>query len=276
MARFHHPSIKRAGGAILYGLVRSVMSTMDIRGIVEDAASDPASPFCRRRGIYVFWHEYITIPFYLRGHCEVSMLLSRHRDAEWLAHAADLMGFGTVRGSSNWGSVSALKKLVKISKSQHLAITPDGPNGPRRVLAPGPIFLASKLGMPVIPMGYGFNQPFRMNTWDRFAVPKLFSSARVIVGKPIEIPDNLSKESAESYRTLVESVLNRLTLSAEEWAESGLRAENEWILRSMASPVRSRRNPAKVSRYWKRDCARPERINAEDSACSVSWTRHAA
>ena len=54
----------------------------------------------------------------------------------------------------------------------HLTITPDGPHGPRRRMAPGPIYLASKLGLPLVLMGYAYDRPWRLPSWDRFAVPR--------------------------------------------------------------------------------------------------------
>ena len=54
----------------------------------------------------------------------------------------------------------------------NLTITPDGPRGPRRQLAQGPVYLASKLGMPIVAMGFGYDRPWRFNSWDRFAIPR--------------------------------------------------------------------------------------------------------
>ena len=136
----------------------------------------PSSPQCRGNKLYLFWHEYILIPLYLRGHCNLSMLLSRHRDAEILSHIAYHLGYDFVRGSTNRGGVAALRELLAKSRQMHLTITPDGPRGPRRRMAPGPIYLASKLGMPLVLMGYGSDRPWRLRSWDRFAVPRPFSA----------------------------------------------------------------------------------------------------
>lgn len=244
------PWLARTGGLGLVAFMRSLMATMDVRAMYYQAENDPANPFCPRRGIYIFWHEYITIPFCLRGHCEISMLLSRHRDAEWLAHAASIMGFGTVRGSSSWGSIAALKQLIKLSRTQHLAITPDGPQGPRRVLAPGPIFLASKLQIPLIPMGFGFDRPYRLNTWDQFALPRPFSRARMVMGEAITIPRRLEREDVEGHRLHVEKVLNHLTTSAEQWAESRLPGEGEVAFFPAAVPLAGVREYSWQRRFW--------------------------
>src|SRR5262249_35839910 len=61
--------------------------------------------------IYVFLHENILLPLYLRGNCNLAMLLSQHPDAEILAHIAHHMGFDCVRGSTYHGGAKALMEL---------------------------------------------------------------------------------------------------------------------------------------------------------------------
>jgi lysophospholipid acyltransferase (LPLAT)-like uncharacterized protein len=151
------------------------------------------------------------------------MLLSRHRDAEVLSYIAYHMGFDFVRGSTNRGGVAALRQLLDKSRHMHLAITPDGPRGPRRQLAPGPIFLASKLGIPLVAMGVGYHRPWRAGSWDRFAVPRPFSRARCILSPEMQVPPDLDRDGLEHFRLKVEKVLNRLCEEAEQWAEIGSR-----------------------------------------------------
>jgi len=103
----------------------------------------------------------------------------------------------------------------------HMAITPDGPRGPRRRLAQGAVFLASRLQLPIVPMGLGVDRPWRTPTWDRFAVPRPGSRARAVVGPEIFIPPNLDRRQIELRRLGVEHLLTQLTVEAENWAESG-------------------------------------------------------
>jgi len=88
-------------------------------------------------------------------------------------------------------------------------------------LAQGPIYLSSKLGLPLVAMGFGYNQPWRLGSWDRFAIPKPFSHARAVVSPAMVIPPDLDREGVEHYRLKVERLLNRLTSEAEAWAEAG-------------------------------------------------------
>lgn len=224
--------LQKSGGLAMAHVTHSWMSTLDFRAYYYDrAAMDPAHPEFRGPAIFLFWHEYIPFPFYLRGHCNIAMLLSQHQDAEWLSEAARHTGFQTVRGSTNRGGVAAIRQLLRKSRSMNLAITPDGPRGPRRKLAPGAVFLASKLGIPIITAGFGYDRPWRLGTWDQFAIPRPYSRARGILGPSISIDGSLDRAGLETARQHVEAVLNGVTAQAERWACTGRRVVGEAALR---------------------------------------------
>ncbi|MBA4017810.1 MAG: hypothetical protein C0483_11600 [Pirellula sp.] len=219
--KINSPSLINTAGLLSTALLRGWMNTLDCRWVLYDRACDTALDVPGRRRIYLFWHEYVSIPLDRRGHTNVTMLLSRHRDADVLNRMAMHQGFGVVRGSTFDGASTALRELIQTSRKSHITITPDGPRGPRRQVATGPIYLASKLGMPIVPMGYGFDRPWRLNSWDRFAFPRPFSRARAVWGPEMVIPKKLDRDGLEHYRREVQRMINRLTLEAEAWAESG-------------------------------------------------------
>jgi lysophospholipid acyltransferase (LPLAT)-like uncharacterized protein len=214
------------GGLLAAEGIRAWMSTLDYRAAFYDRSVDPVQGV-RGSRIYIFWHENILIPLYLRGHCNLAMLLSQHSDAEVLARIAYHLGFDCVRGSTHKGAAKAIWELTERSEYQHLTITPDGPRGPRRQLAQGPIYLASRLQLPLVAMGFGYDRPWRMNSWDQFAVPRPFSRARAVIGPPLMLPPNLDRAGLEHERVRVEVLLNCLTYEAEAWAAAGTRKKGE-------------------------------------------------
>jgi hypothetical protein len=221
----------KLSGLLGASAIRAWMSTLDYKGAFYDPTVDPADERYHGQKIYIFWHENILFPIYLRGHCNLAMLLSRHRDADILTELARHLGFEFVRGSTFGGGSSALRELLRKSQKMNLAITPDGPRGPRRVLAQGPVYLSSKLGLPIVAMGFGYDRPWRLTTWDRFAIPKPYSRARGVVSPPMVIPPNLDREGVEHYRLQVEQMLNRLTCEAEAWAVAGTPKVDEVVAR---------------------------------------------
>jgi lysophospholipid acyltransferase (LPLAT)-like uncharacterized protein len=238
--KFNRPWINKLGGLLGAAAVRAWMSTLDYKAAYYDEAIDPVNPECRGQKIYIFWHEYLLFPLFLRGHCNLAMLLSRHRDAEILSYAAGHLGFEFVRGSTKRGGVSALRELLTRSRGMHLTITPDGPRGPRRRMAPGAVYLASKLGLPLVVMGFGYDQPWRVKSaWDQFAIPRPYSRARAIPSGEIFLPPELDRGGLEYFRWKLENLLNRLTVEAENWAASGRRKSCQCRLDRRGAPLRN-------------------------------------
>lgn len=89
--------------------------------------------------------------------------------------------------------------------------------------------------MPLVAMGFGYENPWRLPTWDRFAVPKPYSRACGVVSPAIQIPPNLDREGVEHYRLKVERLLNRMTCEAEAWAQAGTPKVGEMIPRRQAA-----------------------------------------
>jgi hypothetical protein len=108
---------------------------------------------------------------------EIAVLISKHADGQVLGALITSLGMGMVCGSTNTGrdrgGVEAVRKLVAVDNPwRHLAVTPDGPRGPRREVQPGVIYIASRTGMKIVSVGVGYRRPWRAGSWDRFALPE--------------------------------------------------------------------------------------------------------
>jgi len=236
--RINSPFLIKFGGFAIATMVRGWMSTLKFRAALYDPTLDPVAEKFHGPAIFLIWHEYILCPFYLRGHCDVSMLMSKHADGELLTQAARHMGFGAVRGSTNRGGVQALREIFRCSESVNLAITPDGPRGPRRKLAMGPVYLSSRLGHPIIPCGFGYDRPWRIErAWDKCAIPRPYSQARSVAGRAIQVPPKLDRAALETWRLKIESSLEFVTTQAERWAESGADIIEQVPVRRQARPL---------------------------------------
>lgn len=232
LRQLHVPSViwRLAGFAMIKSL-NSWMSTLNYRMVRYERQADPADELFEGPVIFVFWHEYIPFPIYLRPHCRLAMLLSQHQDAEILSHMARFAGLETVRGSTHRGGTAALRELLDYGKGMSLAITPDGPRGPRRQLAQGAIYLSSRLQVPLVALGVGYDRPWRnRRAWDQFAIPKPFSRCRAVLGPRTQVPPGIEREQIEDYRRWAEGHLNELTSLAEDWAEGRVDFSNSEIL----------------------------------------------
>lgn len=158
-----------------------------------------------------FWHE--SVPFIAAdlGGTNFYTLTSSSFDGELAARLVNQFGLRAMRGSSSRGGVQAIADLVRAADEvQGVGFTLDGPKGPRRVAKPGIAMLAARTGLPIVPVATGIDRAWRLQTWDRFPVPKPFARVVVFYGDVVEPPRNVSRDEIERVRGEVEQALNRL------------------------------------------------------------------
>jgi lysophospholipid acyltransferase (LPLAT)-like uncharacterized protein len=218
--KLRNPWLIKAAGFTLSRLLRSWLGGLRYRQHLVGGADWPWNGVAERY-IYVAWHEYLLLPLYLCSHADVCMLLSRHSDGQLLSATLSHFDISQVSGSTSRGGVEALRNLIRVSQRKHIALIPDGPRGPRRRVKPGLIYLAARSGLPIVPAGFGFRRPWRLKSWDQFAVPRPWSHAACIAGPPIRIPHDASRVELADYRNVVEDCLAANTRAAEEWADTG-------------------------------------------------------
>jgi lysophospholipid acyltransferase (LPLAT)-like uncharacterized protein len=174
------------------------------------------------RLIYCIWHENLLLPTITFGCPEIAVLISRHADGKLLGSLIASLGMGLVEGSTTRGGIEAVRKMTREHTPwRHLAITPDGPRGPRRVVQQGVVYIASRTGMKIVPVGVGYRRPWRFGSWDRFALPKPLTPAVCLTAEPIAVPDSLRAADLESHRLRVQAEMDRLNALAESVAETG-------------------------------------------------------
>ncbi|MBN1754605.1 DUF374 domain-containing protein, partial [bacterium] len=134
---------------------------------------------------------------------------------EYIARAISVLGFGLVRGSTTSGARRALRNMVnQLKQGAIIAITPDGPRGPRYQAQTGVAYLAAKANVPVIPASNSASSRIHLTSWDRFLIPLPFSRIKLIIGPPI-YPQGVSSSAIASLRDRIESELNLLTREAD-------------------------------------------------------------
>lgn len=134
--------------------------------------------------IVVFWHNRLFISADLRRRFrpfgKMNGLVSPSKDGAWLAAFFKFLGIGTVRGStSRRGGQAMLEIYRKISRGEDVAITPDGPRGPRYKFNPGAALIAQKTRATVVLIGSEYRHAIRLKSWDGFIIPLPFSKVEL-------------------------------------------------------------------------------------------------
>src|SRR2546430_958245 len=76
-------------------------------------------------------------------------------------------------------------------------------------------------GMPIIPVGFGYDRPWRLRSWDRFAIPRPWTLGTCVTAPAVVVPPDAGKEELEHHRQTVEAALSAVSDIAEQWAETG-------------------------------------------------------
>jgi lysophospholipid acyltransferase (LPLAT)-like uncharacterized protein len=214
--KIRSPWLIKALGFVVALVVRIWLGTVRYRYRPLARNVDPNRMRGKDRFIYAFWHENLLLPAYHYGRRDIWVLISQHSDGELIAQACRHLGFRLVRGSPKKGASDAVRKMLRLAEKDHLALTPDGPRGPRRKVQPGLIFLAVHTGRPIIPVGFAWEKAWRMKSWDRFALPVPWSGAICVTGEPILIPKIAEDGGLEVYRQQVQAAMDEVSAAAEQ------------------------------------------------------------
>lgn len=189
-----HP---RTQGVIAAGLAVAVRALLATCRVVHhgDKAARNLWFTTTEPAVLAGWHGRILLGCTLHKgtHRKPHVLSSRHGDGQLAARAARWLGVGTISGSSSRGGAQALRGMLGVlGKGACLYITPDGPRGPRCVAHGGTVKLAELTGAPILPVGASATGARELRSWDRFLLPRPFSTIHVVWGTPLRnpLPDN--------------------------------------------------------------------------------------
>lgn len=205
-----HRALGRAAGVLIDALMASTRFEVQ-RGEILEELQDRDQPV-----IFVLWHgRLLPLTYYHRARGIVAMV-SRSGDGEYITGVLDHWGYDTVRGSSSRGGTAALRELVRHGRvGRSLAVTPDGPRGPRQTMKPGALIASQLTGLPLLPLAAGTRRAWWTRSWDRFLVPKPFATIHVAYGEPVHVPRKADPAEIERLARVVESQLNQLVAEVD-------------------------------------------------------------
>ncbi|MFL5065318.1 MAG: lysophospholipid acyltransferase family protein [Xanthobacteraceae bacterium] len=169
--------------------------------------------------IFAFWHgQHFMVPFAKPAHYRAKVLISRHRDGEVNAIAAERLGVEAIRGSGDRerrfdrkGGVTAfMNMLTALQDNWSMALTADIPKV-SRVAGGGIVKLAQISGRPIYPVAVATSGRITLNNWDRSVINLPFSRGAIVAGEPIRVPADADEAALEQARVAVEQGVNAAT-----------------------------------------------------------------
>jgi lysophospholipid acyltransferase (LPLAT)-like uncharacterized protein len=194
-------------------LIRALAVTWRYR--ITNAAAWRELRSRREPFIFAFWHgTMLPLVWTHRGE-GVPVVISEHRDGEIIARIVESCGLKNISGDSSRGAARALMAIVRqLERGSEVAVTPDGPRGPARRFASGALVAAQRVGVPIVGVGVVASSAWRLNSWDRFMIPKPFSRVQVAYTLPTSV-EATSARDAEGEAPRFESLLNHALAEAE-------------------------------------------------------------
>ncbi len=212
--------------AVVYGAVRTLGPTLRFEVLGWPRAERVYA--AGHRAILTFWHQSILAATWWWRNRGIVVLNSTNFDGQWTRKVIEWFGFGTAQGSSTRGGLRGLAEMAnRLEEGRDVALTVDGPRGPRFVAKPGPAMLARRTGFPIVVFHIGLDRARTFEkTWDLFQLPYPFSRAVLVLGKPIYVPQDAGRDAVEDKHAEMQQELERVRKTAEGWFAMG-EAERE-------------------------------------------------
>ena len=207
---------QRLGALIIFVAMRAYVLSLRIRW---DAPNNNGEKI-DGPAIYCLWHNRLILCMAAYSHHgkkhrmgkSMAALISASKDGAFLAAILERFKVQPVRGSSSRRGPQALLELTSwAERGYDLAITPDGPRGPKYVVQLGAMSLAQLTGLPIFPFGFHAHRKIRLKSWDAFQIPLPFSRCDLCVGAPVRVPREATDAQREEIRLQLEQALNKVS-----------------------------------------------------------------
>jgi lysophospholipid acyltransferase (LPLAT)-like uncharacterized protein len=214
----HHPKWhQRLAARLIYTAIRCLAFTIRFK-VGEKSRFFHELP--SEKIIFVIWHNRLVLSLviyhlYVRRRDRkrrLAAIASASRDGGLVTSIIELFGVSPVRGSSSRRAAPALREMVALAeRGFDLAITPDGPRGPRYTLPEGVIATAQLTGLTIVPVAYHLNWKICLKTWDRFQIPLPFACCEITTGRMLRVARTATDAEREELREQLETEMRTIT-----------------------------------------------------------------
>jgi lysophospholipid acyltransferase (LPLAT)-like uncharacterized protein len=188
---------RKAGGTLLRffgpGLVAALSRTWKTQVVglehLGEAADRSLASKPKPGCMIALWHGRMLLGVDFGRARDWAVLVSPSADGEISERMLRAFGYRVIRGSSSRGGARAVREMVgELERGSVIALTPDGPRGPRHAMNPGLAWMSRATGFPVVPMGLVTDRAWRVSSWDAFTIPKPFARVALVFGEPVQVP----------------------------------------------------------------------------------------
>ena len=162
--------------------------------------------------IFSTWHNNVATGAWVIRNQNIGIMISDSKDGEFITRCVAKFGNYGIRGSSSKGSTKATRGALKaLRKGNSIAVTPDGPRGPKYQLQSGVLWLSALGKAPIVPFHIECSkQKVFEKSWDGHKIPKPFSTINIYIGEPLwidkkQLNDNEVDITAQAQQAMMEN-----------------------------------------------------------------------
>ena len=170
--------------------------------------------------ILAFWHsQLMMVNFSWKSEKKLNILASGHSDGRFGALIAKYLNANNIPTSNSQKKISLRPIFELLNNKNYIAITPDGPRGPKEKVSEGIIKIASKTSTIIIPIGFWSSKNFSLNSWDSFLITLPFSKCCFVWGNPIKITGHIKDNEIEKYQIILENEISQCIIKAKNYCK---------------------------------------------------------
>ncbi len=175
----------------------------------QDSNTQPA--------LFMFWHGRLFLMPHICPDCaRTDVIISHHVDGELIARTMEYFGLSIIRGSTDRGGNRVIRQVIRTLKTgRNVAITPDGPRGPRMCINSNIVAIAKMTGAPIIPVTFSAEKARILPSWDRFLLPKPFAKGVILCGEPVYVSRDADEAALVQVKLQLEETLNMMSHDAD-------------------------------------------------------------
>lgn len=201
---------------IVYLVVRLIYATARVRVAHPERRQKAAAESPSGAVVLALWHEHAMASIISHKDQNIHPVVSLSKDGAIVDFTASRFGNPCIRGSSSRGGRQARDNaLITVEKGESVAITVDGPKGPRHEVKAGCVDVARKSGCPILPFRCIASKSWILRkTWDQTRIVKFFAKITIIYGEPIWVDRDISVEGFTAKLAEVKAALHQLEQEA--------------------------------------------------------------
>lgn len=199
--------------------LRVLFMTCRIKKYLAVPEGVPDNQTGERCHTYSIWHDSLLVCIFITRRPKMIALVGAHRDGSYVSQVLKAVGIRPIRGSSSKGGAKAIVEILERAEGHDVAMTPDGPRGPRREMKSGCAFISGHTGQPVLATSFTCTNAWHIKgSWTTLMVPKPFSTIYCLSGNPIAVPRNASRGQIELLTQQIQAEMDRVNALGERLA----------------------------------------------------------